>query len=296
MILATSSFVLSAHGFLPKNNFKIPVGYKVKAFGVEPVTEEKFNAILDQVEAIYAPVLEKMGAKLNMIRKWDDPTVNAYASRSGKTYNVAMFGGLARHKEVTPDGFALVVCHELGHHIGGAPRYSGNWASAEGQSDYWATKNCAKKIFAKHNNVKIVNKRIAKAKHLSQFYPKHLTTRIMDEYVTGKCEAAYKHLSADAVTLCIRSAMGGKSLAFLLADLRKSPKPKFDTPDEGVVRRTNPRHPAAQCRLDTYFQGALCNVNPDVAEDPINPDVNSCNRAASHETGIRPLCWFKPKS
>jgi hypothetical protein len=36
-----------------------------------------------------------------------------------------MFGGLARHELVTDDGFMMVVCHETGHHLGGAPRYNG---------------------------------------------------------------------------------------------------------------------------------------------------------------------------
>ena len=52
-ILVLSSFAASAHYFMPKNNFKIPVGYTTKAFGVEPVTEEVFNSILDQVEEVY---------------------------------------------------------------------------------------------------------------------------------------------------------------------------------------------------------------------------------------------------
>lgn len=294
--LVAANFNLLAHWFLPKNNFKIPVGYTKKAVGVEPVTEEKFNAIIDHVEKFYAPVVESIGGKLKILRKWKDGTVNAYASRQGSTYTVAMFGGLARHKEISPDGFALVVCHELGHHIGGAPRYSGEWASSEGQSDYWATKNCAKKIFSTQNNVAIVNNRIAKARYLSQVSPPNSGTpgRVMDDFVRAKCEKVYK--SPQTITLCIRTAMGGKSLAYLLADLRGSKKPQFTTPDPGVVTRTNPRHPAAQCRLDTYFQGALCDVAPDVMQDPNNPDFNSCNRRAGHEIGTRPLCWFKPEN
>ena len=86
------------------------------------MTQETFNAVIDSVETIYAPIVAEYGGRLKVERKWDDGTANAYAQRSGSTYKVSMFGGLARHETITPDGFALVVCHEIGHHIGGAPK------------------------------------------------------------------------------------------------------------------------------------------------------------------------------
>lgn len=49
---------------------------------------------------------------------------------------------------MTEDGYVLVACHELGHHLGGAPRFSdedSKWASVEGEADYFATLQCAKK-------------------------------------------------------------------------------------------------------------------------------------------------------
>ena len=78
-----------------------------------------------------------------------------------------MFGGLARHKLVTPDGFALVACHEMGHHLGGAPR-RGGWASNEGQSDYYATTKCARRIWAEDNNAAIMQDRISKGLEISE--------------------------------------------------------------------------------------------------------------------------------
>jgi Zn-dependent protease with chaperone function len=53
-----------------------------------------------------------------------------------------MFGGLARDPLVTKDGFSAVICHEIGHHIAGAPRKGFSWASNEGQADYFATTKC----------------------------------------------------------------------------------------------------------------------------------------------------------
>jgi len=69
-------------------------------------------------------------------KHWEDGTVNAYASENGNNDVISMFGGLARHPAITPDAFYLVACHEIGHHLGGAPK-KGNtqWASNEGQAD-----------------------------------------------------------------------------------------------------------------------------------------------------------------
>ena len=124
MLTATSGYTCTSdgvEGIVEDNNLWISPFNK----NSNTMTEERFNSVIDKVENIYKPVIDGMGAKLSIIRKWDDGTVNAYAQRSGKTWKVSMFGGLARHEAITDDGFALVVCHEIGHHIGGAPKKAG---------------------------------------------------------------------------------------------------------------------------------------------------------------------------
>lgn len=86
------------------------------------MTEARFNEIINNVEAIYSPIISTCGKQLEIERKWDDGTVNAYAQQVGNVWKVSMFGGLARHQVVTDDAFALVVCHELGHHLGSQPK------------------------------------------------------------------------------------------------------------------------------------------------------------------------------
>src|SRR5690606_1616432 len=137
-----------SEGIVPENDLYIAADSK--SMLNSNLDEEKFNAVIDKVLAVYEPLVEAEGGELKVERNWTDGTVNAYAHRRGGTWNVAMFGGLARHETITEDGFALVVCHEIGHHIGGAPKKGGwfsTWATNEGQADYFATLKCLRKVF-----------------------------------------------------------------------------------------------------------------------------------------------------
>jgi hypothetical protein len=259
-------------GFLPKNKLNIPVDTK----NLTGITEAQFNSVIDQVEDMYAPIVSEYGGKLKVVRKWTDGTVNAYAEQIGSEWQVAMFGGLARHKTITPDGFALVVCHELGHHIGGAPRYAGDdWASNEGQADYFATLKCLRRVWQSEDNASII--------------------RSMDvpAFLTSSCKKQWPNKVDQAI--CIRGGMAGDSVAKLFQALSWSMKaPKFDTPDPKQVTATNDNHPDTQCRLDTYFQGALCEKSFNEESGQTDEVSGACHSASNHKIGLRPRCWFMP--
>jgi hypothetical protein len=262
-------------GFLPENDMQIPVGAK-RTGGI---SEAEFNAVIDKLETIYAPIISSRGGTLRVSRKWKDGTVNASAMRLGPLYLVNMFGGLARHERITSDGFALVMCHEIGHHIGGAPKVANfiqSWASNEGQSDYFATTKCLRQLFLNDNNRAIVSK---------MQVPRTLSAACTQAF-TGRADR----------DICIRSGMAGASVAGLFAAMRNQPEAKFETPDTNEVARTNDAHPAFQCRLDTYFQGALCEKSH--TEDVSQRDEvqGTCHGSTGHTVGVRPRCWHRPKS
>jgi len=279
MAASLSSFACTiegTEGIVPENDLWLSPNSK----GINAMDEATFNAVIDKVEAIYAPVITSLGATLSIARNWTDGTVNAYASRSGDTWNVAMFGGLARHAEITEDGFALVVCHEVGHHIGGAPKKSSwngtRWATNEGQADYFATLKCLRKSFRSENNV---------AKMAKVNVPAEVVKVCGNQFTNAEEQA-----------ICQRGAMAGMSTAKLFQDLRgQTAAPEFTTPDAGTVSRTNHNHPATQCRLDTYYSGAICNIDDTQDVDQTDEAVAVCYRDAGDTTGVRPLCWFAPK-
>lgn len=287
-LFATSAFssTLSPGRCFPKNNLNLEDRLDRKDANLD---EAKFNEIIDQVESYYKPIVKEHGGELSIVRKWTDSDVDAYANQDRTTWNVVMFGGLARRPEITEDGFALVVCHEVGHHLGGFPYYGENWAASEGQADYFATQSCAKNIWK--NEIE-KNKRYRK---------------IVPASVKEKCNNSFS--SENEQNLCYRSADAGRSLATLLAALSKEAIPHYETPDTRTVQKTYTRHPDGQCRLDTYFSGALCTQKFD---DSIIPGRNnesgqtstsaereaalhSCTVAQFYSYGKRPRCWYAPQ-
>lgn len=261
-------------GFVEENSLDIPVDSK----HVSGINQEQFNSVINRIETYYSPLISSMGGNLLINRKWEDGTVNANAFQTPTKWIVNMYGGLARHHTITPDGLSLVLCHELGHHIGGAPKlasYLSKWSSYEGQADYFATLKCLRRIFSNDNNLAIIS---------------HMT---IPSTLADFCIRA--HRNRDDAAICIRTGMAGMSVANLFAALRHEAPPKFETPDSSVVIATSNAHPAHQCRLDTYFQGALCGVsfNEDVSQS--EEVQGTCHVSLGHTYGVRPRCWFRPR-
>ena len=258
-------------GFLPPNDLSIPVG-SMQALGIG---QDQFNAVLDTVEKLYAPEVAARGGVLQVRRLWTDATVNASAQQQGKTYILNMYGGLARHAAITMDGFALVACHEMGHHLGGAPRKGTSWASNEGQADYYANLKCLRRVFSDT---------------ASSAFTRSVSG---DAFAEKSCAQTFPDPKESA--LCMRNALAGKSVSVLFQALHNEAKePAFDTPDPKVVTAMFNDHPATQCRMDTYLQGSLCTQPVSSVLSNTNPVTGTCTRSGGFSVGIRPLCWYKP--
>jgi hypothetical protein len=200
------------------------------------MTQEEFEAIIDAAYAIYAPAAKAKGEVLKINAKWSDSTVNANCGRNFGTVTVNMYGGMARRPEVTPDAFALVLCHELGHAYGGAPYIrAASEMSAEGQADYYGAQTCLKSLLPKIE----------------------ATGEEPSDYIANKCARASNS------SLCERQLMAGEHLGTLLSTMKNERTPDYETPDKSVVSRTELSYPkTVQCRLDTYQAGSLGLARP----------------------------------
>ena len=92
----------------------------------------------------------------------------------------------------------------------------------------------------------------------------------------------------------MRSAMAGLALGRTLASVGGADwkQVDFKNTDRSVVAQTFESHPQAQCRLDTYLQGALCQM-PATANFTNDPRKGACTPDRFLNKGVRPACWYK---
>lgn len=274
LLLTSTSLFADCSGYFPKNKMYIPDSVTDSG-----LTREQYDGVIDKMNTFFEPIVTAQGAEMVINRAWSRGTVNASTSRKGNVWTFNYYGGLARHKYMTEDAFALVYCHELGHHMGGAPKKLSRgvpyWASTEGQSDYWGTLKCLRRVFAKEDNIAAIQ---------GQEVP---------EEVNKKCDRQYRDKKTTA--MCKRMALAGLVMGKIHADLRNHESfPAFETPDPAIVTRTYSAHPSPQCRLDTHFQGALCELHWRNEVSQNDEIVGACHPIEGFESGIRPACWYKP--
>lgn len=204
------------------------------------MTEAIFNKIVDAGRKAYASKAANNNEQLIINARWTDATVNADCSRYNGRVTVNMYGGLARRREISIEGFALVLGHELSHAYGGAPYYPNSQKmSGEGQSDYVSAKT-AYGLIAPY------------ASDLRQTIP-------VAAFVANAC----KNKKSLAYTDCVHTLEGGKTLGALLAVLSGEPVPRYETPDTSVVSKTETSYPnTVQCRVDSYLAGVLNKARP----------------------------------
>lgn len=206
--------------FLPENDLHLEDTYPKSG-----ASEGVFNEILDRAQRVYS----NTGEPVFIHRRWTDSTVNAYMQRKSNGLHITMFGGLFRRSEVTPEGFALVVCHEFGHGYGGAPYiYPHAEISAEGQADYYAANACLQHV-------------------LEGWWESQESLDLDLEGAESWCDSS----------TCEMGLRAGLSLGTLLATLGME-EVSVLTPDPYITPVTLKSYPkTAQCRLDTYVSGVL---------------------------------------
>lgn len=251
---------------LPKNNLKITT----ETF--TGISKSEFEEIISEFLKMAEPLAEEQGYKLTIKNKWEDETVNASTLKEGKKWIINAYGGLARYQGMDPDTYMLVMLHELGHHLGGYPKKS--WASSEGASDYYATLKGMRYI-------------------MSKGYMPNVSLESVPALVKSKCSILHK--TQQDIHSCMKISVLGGKLANILNSLADNPKIiDFNTPDKSEVTKSYDGHPNAQCRMDTYFAGAICNasfLDPFSNDSPI---VGSCAEEKGDKWGYRPHCWYKP--
>lgn len=269
VLIAISSNALAT--VLPPHRYVIPPLTPWR----QNVDEARYEAILRKLYQTHIGSIQARGQRLRIDKDWMDGTANAFADRDGNTLIIEAPGGLARHPLITPDAFMLLLCHEMGHHLGGYPAgMPGAWPSNEGQSDYFSTLKCLRRMFYDEDNAAA------------------LQGQTLDPVLVSRCSTAYPGKRLEQL-MCVRSGLAAMSaVQFFYSFDRRGPPPSFSQPDPTVVPATSSAHARPACRLDTMMAGALCKADPRVNPDPINPFSGVCS-SAFDPAGARPACWFR---
>lgn len=247
------------------------------------ISEETFNEILQFFESLYKDEVKALGGELSIDGEWSRGETGAFAMRYSGKWTVTVYGGLARHHAMTVDGLAHVVCHELGHHLGGAPKKEEvlwkSWTSVEGQADYYASAKCIERYI----------ENIGKTFPDSNRYP-------ATPFMKKSCDLAIKNgKSYSSNQICIRALKAAFAAEEMVRLSLGYEKISFETPDTSTISKTDEKHPKPQCRLDTLLNAALCPIDSHEEFDDDDHKVGSCHQLYFPEHK-RPSCWFKAEN
>lgn len=264
-----------SYGCFPKSDQIIPPPMQknfVLSETESGLNQFEFVDVTQRFLSFWKSKIDKKYAKQLIVNGiWEDNTVDAYATRDDNNNPmIVIHGGLARHKDMTKNGMLLILCHELGHHYGGAPKaFRGrskkrSWSSAEGQADYYASSKCFNKM--------------------------------VEEGMTYTEEPPFAVELPENCndSLCIQLGPAAMSLGRVFASLKldwRNPNPKGKS--HIIVDQTRYSHPDPQCRFDTYMAGAECAYNNEADFDNSDHKIGACHGGFLPKAS-RPKCWFAP--
>ena len=229
---------------------------------------------IEEIKTVFSRIVSQEGGKLSIDIKSGSKTVNAFARRSGannENWEIVIHEGLLRHKRLTPEVLTVILCHEIGHHLGGKPtKGEDSWVSVEGQADYYGVHYCLKTLRDKSNL------HFSLSTDLPSTIKKSCESRFHSKYEVDFCKTSIAYSEATAKFL---SVMGQTRRG------RRGVKPRLEKRDKNIVSSTTLQHPNRQCRLDTMIEASLCN----------NKLIDrNCQDTEAYYMGGRPRCWYAP--
>ena len=236
--------------------------------------------IINDAKAIYEPLSITTFNKPLYFRINESSTVGGSAHHETDHLAIILDKGLLITPRLTPDGFRMLICHELGHLFGGAPRKNvpAEWEgptaedglsllTSEGQADYYASLVCFRKLLEIESSLS----------------PKPDYQRA-GARLKQKCEtlAGYKK---QKLQTCLRTGLAGEDFLKLTFDFSISCEKADDSIAPHLIRDF---YPDRQCRLDTIVNGALCSESHLMVLDFDRMEDNGCRQ----NYATRPACWY----
>lgn len=147
---------------------------------------------------------------------------------------VHMMLGLLLGRGMDDDALAMVACHELGHHFGGAPSFDSPALSYEGQADYYSGQGCFHFWMARTP-----------------------APASLDPSAEAYCRSSLR--SSDPG--CARAMSAALKITKIVAQRFQRETTDLHVVDRLVTLETLKAHPSPQCRLDTMKASYGCHVS-----------------------------------
>ena len=264
-----------SYASVPVNSLKFPVsGNQLKSFKSMPMELTRFQSVIDHFENTWSETLNReFSKKLIFNVDFEDERVNASCSRDDDNNPILKIrGGLLRHPQMNEEVLNFLLCHELGHFMGGAPKsFRGrstkrSWSSVEGQADYFAATKCLPKIYS--NEIMTLD---------------FSKSNLIKDKVKSVCEGE----------VCSRVVYSGLLAARFFASLKKgSTVPEIGRSERYYPSETLQKHPTPQCRLDTVVSAVKCEIDYSYLMDDLDISIGACIKKEINLSGERASCWF----
>ncbi|MEI8025161.1 MAG: hypothetical protein WCI18_02320 [Pseudomonadota bacterium] len=245
---------------------------------------ESFEKLVVSVLSYFDKYAAKNRAKITYEIFWDSSSSGAFTLRKdqGHTWHFFVYDGVLRLPYATEDLISSILCHEVGHHLGGYPFKENAWAAAEGQADYFAMHVCLPELFARKPQ------KNAEYRDRAPLVLKQLCDKSFADPI--RRDVCYR----EAVTVETLLKYEGSDGKVKLSLTNRDPL-KVDT--------TNLLHPGAQCRIDTAISGAMCSMKfqlgyvpgyfdkgQNTPEAELDSNQYVCN--GEGQLSSRPSCWY----
>lgn len=205
--------------------------------------EEQYHKVLGTFMVEYHQLVKtKTGHDFAVKFEWQNNYFGAFAQKEAdkNRYSISLWGGMSRAEGMTEEVAYFILCHELGHIMAGDPKQTipgSDWASSEGQSDFFAAKRCLPHLMKKLQ------------------FKKRYTSERVKKICAGnqECETI--------------ASIGREFVAFAQKwSYQNYTEVNLNTaPSEVPSEMLRNRYPSDQCRLESVIKGASCLVDKNCA-------------------------------